>query len=94
MSNGKNTAGEGMSKGFLSGLIALKLICCGGLILLATGGLAGLGAWFSGFSTAAAVGLALAMFAALLLWRQITSRRDSARYEVRPIRARPGTDGS
>jgi len=94
MSDGKNTTEEGMSKGFLSGLIALKLICCGGLILLATGGLAGLGAWFSGFSTVAAVGLVLAVFAILLLWRQIASRHDSARHEARPIRARLGEDGS
>lgn len=67
MSDGKNTAGEGMSNGFLSGLIALKLVCCGGLILLATGSLAGLGAWFSGFGTAAAAGLVLALFAILLI---------------------------
>lgn len=94
MSNGKNTIEEGMSKGFLSGLIALKLVCCGGLILLATGSLAGLGAWFSGFSIAAAVGLVLAVFAILLLWRQIASRQDSERYKAWPIRARPGEDGS
>lgn len=75
------------SNGFLSGLIALKLICCGGLILLATGGLSGLGAWFSGVSITLAAGLALAVFATLLIWRGIASRQDSSRHETRPVRA-------
>tara|TARA_R110002110_G_scaffold415612_1_gene651450 strand:- start:3365 stop:3652 length:288 start_codon:yes stop_codon:yes gene_type:complete len=81
------------SSGFLSGLIALKLICCGGLILLATGGLAGLGAWFSGVSIVIAAGMALAVFAILLIRRQIASRQDSSLYEARPVRASLGEDG-
>jgi len=94
MSDGKNSTGDGKSNGFLFGLIAVKLVCCGGLILLATGGLAGPGAWFSGVSIVTAAGLALAVFAILLLWRQIASRQDSARHETRPVRASLGEDGS
>lgn len=75
------------SNGFLLGLIAVKLICCGGLVLLATGGLAGLGAWFSGVSIVTAVGMALAVFAILLIWRRVAGGQDNSRREARQVRA-------
>lgn len=67
------------------GVMATKLVCCGGLILLATGGLAGLGAWFSGIGLLPVGGIALAATATVtaLTWRLAVRRRD--------VRGRVGT---
>ena len=67
MSNG---SGGG---GFLALLLA-HVVCCGGLVLVATGALGGLGAWLldSGLAWLGAGGIAIAV---LLLWRRRRSCR-------------------
>ena len=50
-------------------LILAHVVCCGGLVLVATGALSGLGAWIldSGLVWLGAGGIAIAV---LLLWRR------------------------
>ncbi len=50
-------------------LILAHVVCCGGLILVATGAVGGLGAWLldSGLAWLVAGGIAIAV---LLLWRR------------------------
>ncbi len=50
-------------------LILAHVVCCGGLVLVATGALGGLGAWLldSGLAWLGAGGIAIAV---LLLWRR------------------------
>ena len=65
----------------LTGLIIAKVICCGGLILLAgTGALAGLGGWFSDnlWLVVVAVGLGVAALVLYLRPNAPTSEVDPA----------------
>ncbi len=63
----------------LASLIAIKVICCGGLALLATGALSGFGAWLiaGGYMGIGGIAGTLLIGVALLLWRRRT-RRDTA----------------
>ncbi len=65
-----NRSGGG---GFLA-LALAHVVCCGGLVLVATGTLGGLGAWLldSGLAWLGAGGIAIAV---LLLWRRRRSCR-------------------
>lgn len=69
---------DSQSHGLLMGLVAAKFVCCGGLILLATGGLAGLGAWFSGIDLLPIgyIALAATVTVIALAWRHTVRRRD------------------
>ena len=55
-------------------LILAHVVCCGGLVLVATGAVGGLGAWLldSGLAWLGAGGIAIAV---LLLWRRRRSCR-------------------
>ena len=77
-------------------LIAAKLVCCGGLLLFATGALTvnGIGTWLYGGGTIWLVlgALAIALF---VLWRRLYCRvRDRPRETGLPRRHRVGLSSS
>ena len=78
---------EGLSPGRRSGLIAAKIVCCGGLLAFAIGGvtLGGIGAWLSdgGFYWLGSATLGLT---GLILW----GRRRGDKAEVPVLRAGTG----
>ncbi len=74
MTKGENGIGEARSNGLPLSLIAVKLVCCGGLVLFASAGLAGLGSWFSGVGPLIAVGMAVSLIALVPIWRYMTGR--------------------
>ncbi len=64
-------------KGFPTvGVLLAHVVCCGGLVLVATGALSGIGAWFFEGGVAWLVAAALVAAAGLVLWR---GRRPRAR---------------
>ncbi len=64
-------------KGFPTvGVLLAHVVCCGGIMLVATGALSGIGAWFFEGGLAWLVGAALVAAAGLVLWR---GRRPKAR---------------
>jgi hypothetical protein len=60
---------SGPRRGAWPALILAHVVCCGGLVLVATGAVGGLGAWLldSGLAWLGAGGIAIAV---LLLWRR------------------------
>ncbi len=65
--------GMGRGNGGLAGLLVAKVVCCGGLVLFATGALSGFGAWLSegGLVWLSAAALAVAAGFALRRYRQV-----------------------
>ena len=65
---------NGSGGGGLLALLLAHAVCCGGLVLVATGAVGGLGAWLldSGLAWLGAGGIAIAV---LLLWRRRRSCR-------------------
>ncbi len=67
-------------------MIAIKVICCGGLALLATGALSGFGAWLTagGYLWIGGIAGTLVIGVALYLWRRRTrcvEERSDAAFE-------------
>lgn len=65
---------DGLRSGGLIGLIVAKVVCCGGLILIATGALSGIGAWLADAGVLWLVAVGIAVVAVILLWRRRNSR--------------------
>lgn len=75
--------------GTIAALVGVKVICCGGLVLAATGTLAGVGAWLGNAGLAWPGAGGLVMAAALIAWWR---RRRGGR--ARPERSRTGADNA
>lgn len=73
----------------LAGFVLLKLVCCGGLVLVATGAASGIGAWLLGDGLLWLIGAALAIAAALVALRPRLRSMERARTPSH-LRAREG----
>ncbi len=57
-------------KSGLASLLLAHVVCCGGLLLLATGGLSGIGHWLSEDGATWIVGIGVVLAAAAVIWRR------------------------
>ena len=77
-------------KGSIGPLIGLKVICCGALVLVATGALSGAGTWLlDGGLMWLVLALAVLAAGALLWWRPRIGADRAARGEQKRLRRSP-----
>lgn len=75
--------------GMIAALVGVKVTCCGGLVLAATGTLAGVGAWLGDAGPTWLRGGGLMMAAALIAWWHRRRRR-----QARPERSLTDVDSA
>ena len=63
--------------GRMVGLLAAHVVCCGGIVLIATGAVGGLGTWLADGGTTWLAVPALVAAAGLLLWRRRKGRAET-----------------